>query len=74
MMEKSRKDGVQNGVLVYYEEDGRIHSGRIKNLTEKTFEVENLGCCCEGDATISRDMIGYTFFLEEAELKKRLGF
>ncbi|MDO5293923.1 MAG: hypothetical protein Q4F05_14385 [bacterium] len=71
MMEKSSKDIVRNGDIIYYEEDGRIHWGKVKNLTESTFQVENFGCCCEGDSTISRDMIGYTFFLEREELEKR---
>ena len=63
---------IQEGDMIYYEEQGQIHSGRIMNLTEETFQIENYGCCCEGNCVIHRGMIGYTFFTERAVLEERL--
>ena len=63
---------LKNGDILYFEEEGHIFSGKVKNLAKETFEIEGYGCCCEDGCAISRSMIGYTFFLDRSELDRRI--
>lgn len=63
---------IQEGDTIYYYDGGMIQTGTAINLTEKTFELEGCGFCCEGNAIISFDMLGYHYFTSEEQLKERL--
>ncbi len=57
-----------NGRLVYYTEDGLVHSGRIMEIEETDdgfdFQIDTYGNC-EGQYVISSHQIGRTVFFEE---------
>ena len=59
---------LKEGDEVFFEEGGHIYSGHVMNLTEKDFQIDSYGCCCEGHCTISRDQIGRTIFLKEEDV------
>lgn len=64
---------IQEGDTIYYYDGGQIQTGTAINLTESTFELEGCGCCCEGNAIVGLDMIGYHYFTSEEALRNKLG-
>lgn len=64
---------IQEGDILYFSEENQIMEGKVINLTETTFELEGVGCCCEGNCVISRSMVGYTYFKTKEECHKKMG-
>ena len=58
---------LKDGDIVYFVEEGYVHSGKAMNVTENTFQLDCYGGC-EGFYTISRYELGRNYFLREEDV------
>lgn len=61
---------LQDGDVLYFCEEGHIHSGKAMNVTENTFQLDSYGGC-EGFYTISRHELGRNFFKKKEDVVYR---